>query len=394
MSGVFTSKAVASRMPATRDYRIDFWRGVALVMIFLNHIPGNIFAPLTSRNFGVSDAAELFVLLAGVAAGIAYDPRKPTPVFPHIIFKTFARAWKLYASHIVTCIVCVGALVACAYIFEEPFWLETHGLKSFFDSPELGMLGLAALGYQPAYLNILPMYIMFMLALPLIVLTARYSLLLLFCLSAALYFSAHAWGLVFHTYPDQGTWFFNPIAWQFLFVIGYCSSVIARSDTGIPYHPWLFFASVAYLLFCLIIVRFALWPANDLLPLPRMLWQFEKQSIDLPRILHVLALVYVVTQLPIHRRMRDIGRDNILVQFGRNSLAVFCLGSVLSMLGQVLRQETNGSVVGDIAIVGSGLVILYIAVQVIEWKQDVLSQPKPKPIASPESAALLREQQR
>lgn len=392
MTGFSTSMVGTDKRPHdTRDYRIDFWRGVALVMIFLNHVPGNIFAPMTTRNFGVSDSAELFVLLAGVAAGIAYDPRKPSPVFPNTILKTFSRAWKIYAAHIITCIVCIGVMVASAYIFQEPKWLETHGLKSFFDSPELGMLGLATLGFQPAYLNILPMYVVFMLALPLLVLTARFSVVLLFCLSALLYLSTHAYGLRLSTFPDRGAWFFNPLAWQFLFVIGYCLSILARSGAALRFRPWLFFSAVAYLLFCLIIVRFALWPANDLLTLPRMLWQFEKQNLDLPRILHVLALAYVVIQLPVHKWMSTLGRDNVLVTFGRHSLAVFCIGSVLSIIGQVLRNETGGSRIGDIAIIGSGLAILYICVQFIEWKQEVLSQPASANQAAKRAASSLQE---
>ena len=51
-----------------RDHRIDFFRGLALVFIFWDHIPGNPLANLTVRNFGFSDAAEIFVFLAGYAA--------------------------------------------------------------------------------------------------------------------------------------------------------------------------------------------------------------------------------------------------------------------------------------------------------------------------------------
>jgi hypothetical protein len=44
---------------------IDFWRGLALVSIFINHIPGFYFERFTHKNIGVSDSAELFVFLAG-----------------------------------------------------------------------------------------------------------------------------------------------------------------------------------------------------------------------------------------------------------------------------------------------------------------------------------------
>ena len=47
-------------LPGGRDHRLDIFRGLALMMIFINHVPGNVFEHLTSRNFGFSDAAEAF----------------------------------------------------------------------------------------------------------------------------------------------------------------------------------------------------------------------------------------------------------------------------------------------------------------------------------------------
>ena len=40
-----------------RDHRIDILRGLALVSIFINHIPGNVLEPFTHKNFGLSDSA-------------------------------------------------------------------------------------------------------------------------------------------------------------------------------------------------------------------------------------------------------------------------------------------------------------------------------------------------
>ena len=57
-----------------RDPRLDVLRGLCLVMIFINHVPGNALEVLTTRNFGFSDAAEGFVMMSGIAAGIAYGP--------------------------------------------------------------------------------------------------------------------------------------------------------------------------------------------------------------------------------------------------------------------------------------------------------------------------------
>ena len=57
---------------------IDFWRGYALISIFVNHIPGNFFERFTYRNLTLSDSAELFVFLAGWAMRLSIEnPKRP-----------------------------------------------------------------------------------------------------------------------------------------------------------------------------------------------------------------------------------------------------------------------------------------------------------------------------
>jgi hypothetical protein len=54
---------------------IDFWRGFALLTIFIDHLPDNVFQQMTYGNFGLSDAAELFVFLSGASVALAYGTR-------------------------------------------------------------------------------------------------------------------------------------------------------------------------------------------------------------------------------------------------------------------------------------------------------------------------------
>ena len=57
-----------------RDLRLDLFRGIGLWMIFLDHIPHDVVAWLTLRNYGFSDAAEFFVFISGYLAGYIYGP--------------------------------------------------------------------------------------------------------------------------------------------------------------------------------------------------------------------------------------------------------------------------------------------------------------------------------
>jgi hypothetical protein len=65
-------ESVSRKPKSARDPRIDFLRGLALITIFIDHVPANPFNLLTMRNFGFADAAELFVVLAGISSMLAY----------------------------------------------------------------------------------------------------------------------------------------------------------------------------------------------------------------------------------------------------------------------------------------------------------------------------------
>ena len=90
--------------PSGRDPRLDVFRGICLVMIFINHVPGTVFEGFTSRNFGFSDAAEGFVLMSGIAAGLAYsnDFRAASMRLWTGLARVWRRVWTLYLVHILT----------------------------------------------------------------------------------------------------------------------------------------------------------------------------------------------------------------------------------------------------------------------------------------------------
>ena len=55
-----------------RDLRLDLFRGIALWLIFLDHIPENIVNWFTIRNYGFSDATEIFIFISGYTAAFVY----------------------------------------------------------------------------------------------------------------------------------------------------------------------------------------------------------------------------------------------------------------------------------------------------------------------------------
>src|SRR6266566_1928460 len=87
-------------MPAGRDIRLDFFRGVALWFIFLDHIPGNIASWLTVRNCRFSDATEIFVFISGYTAALVYSDAMRKEGLIQSSARIIRRACQIYVAHI------------------------------------------------------------------------------------------------------------------------------------------------------------------------------------------------------------------------------------------------------------------------------------------------------
>ena len=108
-----TAQASPVRAKAPRDPRLDVFRGLCLVMIFINHVPKNLYENYTSRNFGFSDAAEGFVLMSGIAAGLAYSADFQAPMrLWQGLGRVWKRVWTLYQVHILTTVAALAAAAA------------------------------------------------------------------------------------------------------------------------------------------------------------------------------------------------------------------------------------------------------------------------------------------
>lgn len=215
--------ATASAAPArakARDLRVDFFRGLALLIIFIDHIPENVFALITLRNFGFSDAAEIFIFLSGYSAGYVFQLRERRQGFTFASFETLRRVLTLYVVHIFVFVLFVAQVSLTAAKFGNPMYLEEMNMTHFLQEPHVAVMEALVLRFQPRFLDILPLYIVLLIALvPLMALGKRATWPCLIA-SGALWLGVQLFGWHFSAYPDEREWTFNPLAWQFLFVIG------------------------------------------------------------------------------------------------------------------------------------------------------------------------------
>jgi len=356
----------ASKSP--RDYRVDFWRGIALAMIFVNHIPGNVWENFTSRNFGFSDAAELFVFLAGFASAYAYAPLFLAGERVAATLKAWRRAGVLYLVHITLTVAAIGIFSWAALALGYGDMMRTIGLRSFITMPMETMIGVAGLGHQLGYVNILPMYCVLLLMLPLHLAMAQISRGAMLAGAVLMWIVAYIWAIDVPAFPLPGGWFFNPFSWQLIFAVGlYCG--LNRRETGVavPYRPWLYALALAYALLAFLTIRFGLWWIWGQSPLPVLITGFDKTYVSLTRLLHVMAICYLFANAAATSPFANISRDNIFTMLGRHSLPVFAVGTVLSLCGQVLKHGSEPSIWFDTPMVLAGLAILFGLARYLDW---------------------------
>src|SRR5438477_1047862 len=201
-----------------RDLRLDLFRGMGLWMIFLDHIPHDVVAWLTLRNYGFSDAAEFFVFISGYLLGYIYGPIVSGGNFLAATKRLVMRAWQMYVAHILLFLIFTAQIARTARKFDNPMYENEFNVYNFLQHPDVLIGQALTLRYKPVNLDVLPLYIALMLASPLILwgLTRRPNLTLLG--SAVLYGLARWFDWNLASYPPGTTWYFNPFAWQLLFV--------------------------------------------------------------------------------------------------------------------------------------------------------------------------------
>ncbi len=228
---------VEARMPREAN-AVDFWRGFALVSIFINHVPGIYFERFTHRNFSISDSAELFVFLAGWSLGLLVAGSKPGNGAAPLAFRLGGRSVQIYAAHILISGLALALLAGTAHLTENPLILEWHNAAAFFQDPARTQMGIVLLTHQLGYFDILPLYVVLMLVAPAFVIIDRFARSLLLPVSLALYFAALTVPFTAPTWPVQGQWFFNPFTWQAIFVLGFApvAGPGARPGGALQYH--------------------------------------------------------------------------------------------------------------------------------------------------------------
>ncbi len=350
-----------------RDTRIDVFRALALLTIFINHVPGTIYENFTTRNFGFSDSAEGFVLISGMAIALAYGSKFAPGNRLLLSLKMWRRAGVLYITHIMTTMVTIAIFASAALFLKRPDLLTEINIAPLVKQPVQALFGIVTLGHQLGYNNILSMYAAMLLFMPLLLLLARISLRLMLAVSGTVWLLAGLYHVAPANYPTEGVWFLNPLSWQFLFAIGVAGVLHVRRGGRLSTHPALVALAVAYVVLALAWVRLNLWGIDISMGLPPVLTGFDKTILSAPRLLHILALAYLIAVVPGLSNIARTAPDHPLAILGKHSLPVFVAGTLLAMVSQVLKQVNPGGLPYDTLLIATGIVMQFALAYYLEW---------------------------
>jgi len=357
-----------------RDLRLDFFRGLALFIIFIDHIPGNVLSHFTLRTIGFSDAAEVFIFISGYTAAMVFGQALRRRGMLFAAAQIYRRVWQLYVAHLFLFVIFMAEVSYTITRFNNPMYIDEMGIGSFLNEPYRAIVNALVLRFQPAFLDILPLYIVLLAAFPFILAALARSRWLVLVPATALYAATRIFSLSFHGYPHGFVWYFSPFAWQFLFVVGaMCGYARVTGEPVLPRGRWpIVVASVMAGAAAIVSLSWALhniWETFPGLFLDK-LWPLTIGKRDLAplRLIDFVALAIVTVR--VIPRDAAVFRSRAawpIILCGQHSLQVFCLGILLSAMVHVAMTEFDDSVGTQIALNAAGMAAMIATAWLLDW---------------------------
>lgn len=378
--------------PGDRDLRLDLFRGLALWLIFLDHIPSNIVNWITIRNYGFSDATEIFVFISGYTAAFVYGRAMREQGALVASARILKRAWQVYVAHIFLFAIYTAEISYVAHSFENPLYREEMGIFDFLQQPDITLAQAMLLKFKPANMDVLPLYIVLLAGFPPMLWLLLRKPNIALGVSALLYALAVHFDWNFPAYPN-GHWVFNPFAWQMLFVFGaWCGVGGSSRLIAVTLSPITALLAITFLVFAFFVVL--TWYVPGLEPLvPRwlgeLMYPIDKTNLGLLRFIHFLCLAVLTVRIVPRDwpRLRSWWLRPAIV-CGQHSLEIFCLGVFLSFAAHFAMVEIDPGVGMQIALSLLGIVLMVATAALISWYKHVEGRsPRSRP--GPPGATLV-----
>nr|WP_041756922.1 OpgC domain-containing protein [Bradyrhizobium sp. ORS 278] len=363
---------VGEATDAHRDLRIDACRGLALWFIFVDHVPDNSLAWLTLRNYGFSDTSEVFVFISGYTCMLAYGGAVEAQGWVTTAVRALRRAWEIYAAFLVL-LLAYAALVWV--IGGGSRFVDETNTGFLFREPGPTLVHVALLQFAPVNTDILLTFAILHICFPVVLWLMMTSATATLAVSFVLYMMVQLFSWQVPAWPS-GELYFNPYAWQFLFVIGAWYAYGGRQRLRpLLYSRTLLIMALAYLGFSLLMaLSWEFKSLESLLPqaIAALIYPIYKSHLAPVRLLHFLALAFVVSRLAPpqwHGPIRPL--MTAMIRCGENSLSIYCIGVLLAFIGQVVLTDVASGFAMQLLISVIGIAVMVFAATLLTWESQV-----------------------
>jgi hypothetical protein len=328
------------------------------------------------------DAAEVFIFISGYTAALVYGRTLSLFGVFYATAQILRRVWQLYVAHIFLFMIFIAEVSYTVTTFNNPMYNDEMRVADFLGEPHIAIVKALLLEFQPTFLDILPLYILLLVIFPVILVGLRLQPLLVLIPSFLVYGFVQITGVSVPAYPEGHVWYFNPLAWQFLFTAG------AALGLGLPpFQPWprpagaLLSAAIAIAVVGLVIkLSWTIHGVWDTFPglLLKELWPVNKSNLSPIRLLPFFSTVVVIAAFvgPGSAFLRSPAARPVIL-CGQQSLEIFCLGILLSALGHFVLSEFDSGIVIQLAVNVGGVLLLFLTAKMIDWYKAMGRSPQP-----------------
>jgi hypothetical protein len=356
-----------------RDLRLDVLRGWMQLSIFISHVVGTSLAWGIHAAWGLSDSSEMFILLSGFTLGSVFSLKLARSGPMAAQRDMLARTFRLYRTHLTVFFMFAALVIAADMFVPMPFAVDRFGWRFLVDMPWAALPAAAGMLYQPDFMGILPIFVFGMLLLgPFLLAATRIGAWAL--LPSFLVYLATYLGWIATPALGGSTIEFDPLAWQFLYLLGAWMGRRALYAQPLPRPPWMLVGAVAILVlgFAARLVEhgFVDGPAVAA-------WALQHKEVLAPtRLIHALSLAYLVAVLvPRQAGWMETLPGRALASIGRHSLRVFCTGLFLAWgVSRVVEARPENAPMLGVVLVLTGMAAL--------WTVAVLSDGIRRPVAT------------
>lgn len=376
-------KIVLALPPSKRDLRLDLFRGLANWAMFLGHVPSTVLAWCSLRNYGFSDGADLFVFISGYTSATVYTRRMVERGFVFGTTRLLRRVWQIYTAHILLLVIYLASIHFLADKFNALDLIDRFNVRPLVSAPVEAITQGLLLGYKPLNLDVLPLYVVLMGAFPpvLWLMLRRPNVVMLG--SVLLYFAARQFEWNIPSYPS-GVWYFNPFAWQLLFVLGSWLALGGADKLHFLVRSrFVLVLGGAYLLFACLMTLAGQLPEIQRL-FPRALFEAfnpnDKTNLAPYRFMHLATLIVLGARfISIDAPGLQAAVWRPLIKCGQQSLEVFCVGIYLAFVAYFILQMTSDGVLAQLLVGGGGLSIMTAVAYYRSWSKQVERQVHASP---------------